>query len=497
MLRTWDIFDTLIARRCVFPQRVFDIVEQRLGVKNFANMRKTAEQLILNIGINFKLGDIYDVMWQIFKLDKQTTDRWKQVELDVEFEQAIPIAENINQVCSGDVLISDMYLPTDSVRRMLEKCGLFVPVEVIISNNVKSNGKIWKQFREQGLFVMHTGDNEISDVAKPREFGMESSWTVLHRPTPLETQLLKIDFEFGAYLRELRLANPFDEEVKRNYWSLFVINVGILILIAQLIDRVQKTYGFEYLGFCGRDTYYMRQIYRRLKSDRNEPIPANDYLYYSRKLVKNSEEDLIKYFANEIDGRRALMIDLFGTGTNLSMLRSRAKLNYSILLCILLEHKLAAEIYSEIRQFLPADWIGVKDALSDTHTQGAFEKVDLCLFDRVKDALPVIDNVELFNRATHNSPIKLKAGEFDKTIIPAITFTAINDTENLDVFETCMKRVLQSKIQWTKLERTEDLLSLSKLLILSFDIQAKQSIFRSQHNLQEVIEAKLRSAKKQ
>ena len=132
-----------------------------------------------------------------------------------------------------------------------------------------------------------------------------------------------------------------------------------------------------------------------------------------------------------------------------------------------------------------------------THTQGAFEKVDLCLFDRVKDALPVIDNVELFNRATHNSPIKLKAGEFDKTIIPAITFTAINDTENLDVFETCMKIVLQSKIGRSKLERTEDLLSLLKLLILSFDIQAKQSIFRSQHNLQEVIEAKLRSAKKQ
>ena len=366
MLRTWDIFDTLIARRCIFPQRVFDLVEQRIGVKGFARMRRTAEQLIQQLGIKYKLNEIYEVLYQIMHVDKALTDQWKQVELEIEYEQAIPIVENLNQVRSGDVLISDVYLPDDFIRRLLKKCGLIMPVELIISNHAKADGSVWKKFHDQGVYLFHTGDNEQSDVGKPREFKLESSWTVLHRPTQFETQLLNIDFEFAAYLRQLRLANPFNEEIKRNYWSAFVLNIGILMLVAQLLDKVQKHYGFEFLGFCGRDTYYMRQIYQRWKEDQNEPMPANSYLYYSRKLISNSESELLKYFEHELNGRKALMIDLFGTGLNLNMLRSKSALKYSILLCLLLDRKTSVGIYPKLNQFLPTDWLSVKEALHST-----------------------------------------------------------------------------------------------------------------------------------
>ena len=370
MLRTWDIFDTLIARRCVFPQRVFDIVEQRIKVKGFAQMRPTAERLIMQIGISYKLDEIYELLYQLMHVDKSVVERWKQVELDVELEQAIPITENLSQVKSGDVLISDMYLPEDFVRRMLEKCGLSVPVEIVITNHSKVDGKIWQRFREEGVYLFHTGDNELSDIAKPREFKLESSWTVLSRPNQYETQLLNIDFEFGAYLRELRLANPFTEEIKRNYWSMFVLNIGILMLIAKLLDKIQKHYGFEYLGFCGRDTYYMRQIYQRLKDDQNESMPANNYLYYSRKLISNSESELLKYFKHEINGRKALMIDLFGTGLNLNMLRLKSGLQYAILLCLLLDRKTSVNIYPKLSHFLPDNWLHVDDALRSSQRGG-------------------------------------------------------------------------------------------------------------------------------
>ena len=73
-LRTWDIFDTLIARRCIFPQRVFELVEQRIGFKGFAQLRLRAEQLIQQIGINYKLDDIYDVLRQISHIEKSIVD---------------------------------------------------------------------------------------------------------------------------------------------------------------------------------------------------------------------------------------------------------------------------------------------------------------------------------------------------------------------------------------------------------------------------------------
>ena len=252
-----------------------------------------------------------------------------------------------------------MYLPEDVIRRMLEKCGLFVPVEIVVTSGGKASGKIYQQFRDQGVYLFHTGDNEQSDIGKPREYKFDSSWTVLSRPTQLEAQLLNVDFEFGACLRELRLANPFADEVKRAYWSLFVINVGALMLIAKLIDRVQKECGFEYLGFCGRDTYYMRQIYRRLKRDQNEPEPANNYLYYSRKLVQNCEADMGKYISSEIGSRRALMIDLFGTGLHLNRLRMNAKLSYVIMICLFHGYKAAVSVYPNQKQYISSDWLTV------------------------------------------------------------------------------------------------------------------------------------------
>lgn len=109
--------------------------------------------------------------------------------------------------------------------------------------------------------------------------------------------------------------------------------------------------------------------------------------------------------------------------------------------------------------------------------------------------MPNRDNLELFNRATHNSPIKIKTVEVNDKLIPEITFSNLNDTENLDVFEECLKVVLHSKIQWSKFESADDLLSVLKMLLIFFEMHTKQFIFRGQHNTQEIIEHMLRASR--
>lgn len=487
-LRTWDIFDTLIARRCVAPERIFAILEQRLKLKGFASMRLKAERAVQQKNIPYKLDDIYEVLGQSGRIDKAIVEQWKQLECAVELEQAIPIVENINKVQSGDVLISDMYLPENVIRQILEKCGLFVPVEIVITNGGKASGAVWKRLRDQGVYLSHVGDNRQSDVGKPREFQFDSSWSLVGQANRLEAQLMKIDFEFGAYLRELRLTNPFDEEIKREYQSLFVLNVGCQMLIAQLLDKVQKEYGFEYLGFCGRDTYYMRQLYQRLKRDRNEAAPANNYLYYSRKLFANSERDLIKYFSSETDGRKSLLIDLTGSGVHLHMLRGKSGLKFSVLVCLMIGRTEAEKIYPDLKQFLSIDWTDIK---KDLGTPTDY----LCLFDLEKDKLPLKDNIELFNRATHNSPLRLTAIEVGGKIIPEVTFSEVSDTENPDVFEECMKRVLRSKIRWSKFDRVEDLSALLKSMLQTFENASRRLILKRQQNVEEVTERMLKARK--
>ena len=321
MLRTWDIFDTLIARRCIFPKEIFRIVEQTSNVGNFAQTRIATEQNVLARGKNCTLDLIYEELQRITNAPKDFCDTLKKLECDVEVEQSIPITENIRQVKAGDVLISDMYLPEEIIRRMLVKAGLIAPVEIYISSGGKFSGRVWRQLAAQKLNVFHSGDNEYSDLINPRNAKLDAMLDVRARLNFAEQFILQHDAAFAAYLREIRLRNPFAEEIKRLYWEYFTLNIGTLILIVRHLDALQKNRGFEYLGFCGRDAHYLRLLYEKFKRDCDETPVPNDYLFYSRSVLKNSREDMEKYFRAKIKNRKALLLDMFGTGSNLHKFR--------------------------------------------------------------------------------------------------------------------------------------------------------------------------------
>lgn len=138
MLKTWDIFDTLIARRCIYPQAVFQIVESVSGFPSFSRARLLAESDLLRRGGNFILDDIYRQFQILTNAPKDVCDALQEMECTVEFEESIPITENLRQVKAGDILISDMYLPENFIRRLLDKAGLLEPVEIVITNSGKS-----------------------------------------------------------------------------------------------------------------------------------------------------------------------------------------------------------------------------------------------------------------------------------------------------------------------------------------------------------------------
>ena len=435
MIKTWDIFDTLIARRCIFPQNVFQIVEQATNSTGFVQARIESERNASKRG-NYNLDDIYKEFQLLTNAPKNICDTLKKIECDVEIDQSIPITENIRQVKAGDVLISDMYLPEEIIRRMLTKAGLIAPVEILITSGGKSSGRVWKEFAEQKEFLFHIGDNPQSDVKNSRLVGFESALTVLSTPTKFEQWLLQKDFNLGTYLREIRLRNPFSEEIKRIYWQLFTLNIGILILLAQQIDEFQKKCGFEYLGFCGRDTHYLRLLYEKYKLERGEIPTPNDYLYYSRKLVRNSGEDMAKYLVDKIKNRKALMIDLIGTGVHLNVLRKKYNLDYSILISIHNNEEMAKRTYPNLYE--AGTWFPVAKQNDTINGNANFFIIEL--------QQDLNESIENLNRATHNSPVRLKTLQIGEKILPKVIFSESDDTENFDVIESCLREVMNSKL---------------------------------------------------
>ena len=482
MLNTWDIFDTLIARRCISPINVFKIMEQATQMTGLTDARIAAESNLINRGENYTLDDIYNELNNISELTKSSCQILKEIECQVEIEQAIPITENILKVKSGDILISDMYLPEEIIRKMLEKCGLIVSVEIVITFAGKSSGRVWRQLVEQNQSVFHIGDNEISDVKKAREFGLDSHLTLLNQTTDIENYFLDKDFEFAAYLREIRLKNPYHEEIKRQYWQAFTMNIGILIILVQLIDELQKNCGFEYLGFCGRDTYYLWHLYKKFKEDKNEKPPASDYLHYSRRLVHTSKAEMGEYFATKIKNRKALMIDLCGTGAHLHILRTDCQLNYSILLCYLVDPRIALEKYKDAR--IPKEYLSIKSTVKENfvYSGGDF------YFDLQKNSWDA--RVEILNRATHNTPIKLQNIKIDGKIIPKIIFSGANDTEYLELLENALQCVLGSKIIWGGGENLNDKLENLKNMLSIFSESSKGLAYNTEQLVSNFIDKK-------
>jgi predicted HAD superfamily hydrolase len=123
-INSFDVFDTLIARRRVEPKKLPEKLEIRAGLPGLAANRLAADRKLGTRGRPWSLHDIWMEVGRELNLDAATTDRLEEFEIQIEHEEVIPITENLALVNDGDVLISDTYLPAGIVLSLLRKAGL-------------------------------------------------------------------------------------------------------------------------------------------------------------------------------------------------------------------------------------------------------------------------------------------------------------------------------------------------------------------------------------
>jgi len=282
-MNSYDVFDTLIARRFVDSTSYFDQIEREFGLINFAETRLRADN-----GRRL-FPEIYEVIQRHYQIDDALIASVAAYELQLEFDNIVPIRKNLQRVKDGELLISDTYLTKDQILQLLYQAGLEKQVALYQSNGDKASSKVWQEF-PSGLIRQHLGDNWMSDVQNPRQHGISAELTTLSSLTPQESFVDRFGLHHLALLmREVRLKQGFTAQRRENeeiYRLSLSLNLPLLLIASELLRRQQpaKTY-----VFLGRDCYLWQKLYSCFYDQ------DSTYLPFSRKVAYNQKELSLQY----------------------------------------------------------------------------------------------------------------------------------------------------------------------------------------------------------
>ena len=319
-IRSFDIFDTLIARKSLSPQAVFALVAEHCKTPEFALWRQQAELSLGNSA--YSLHDIYLALGRQHTLSGVELASLQAEELRVELEQAIPIAQNLQRVRDGDTLITDMYLPETFIFELLHKAGLRRNVQLIRSAHGKASGEIWAGLRDGGLRATHLGDNPHSDIGTAKAAGHIAEHTQLAALSEIEQYLYRQGYTGTALLaRMLRLSacdsdrNPTQEQLRLLQAQ---VNIPLLVVASFQLIALANTAStpITRILFSSRDCTQWLKIFRALQSFTPAHALATDYFFTSRLARHKPTADYLGYCRQQLsDG--ALIVDLCGTGLSM------------------------------------------------------------------------------------------------------------------------------------------------------------------------------------
>jgi hypothetical protein len=317
-IASFDIFDTLIARRCIAPEGVFARVEHEYPMPGFADLRRLAEASLA--GQAYTLEHIYQRLAVLAGLDAAAAQALRACEIAAEQAELIPIAENLQRVRDGDVLVSDMYHAPHTINALLDQAGLQRQVGLVVTADGKSSGTVWPKLLEQAEISLHLGDNAHSDGEMPRRFGITTEHTDLSRPTGIESWLIDVGLrDVALVLREARLRCCVADPVARRLQLIQTqINAPMLIFASIALHRLACRLGAGRVLFASRDCNLWQTMFAALAGSFAQPVEAM-YFYTSRRARVDPTDAYLRYAAEQL-GETGLLVDVCGTGWSAALL---------------------------------------------------------------------------------------------------------------------------------------------------------------------------------
>uniref|UniRef100_A0A6C0APT7 Uncharacterized protein n=1 Tax=viral metagenome TaxID=1070528 RepID=A0A6C0APT7_9ZZZZ len=305
-VNSFDIFDTILARKTVNSFDIFTIIEETFPYQNFKEMREYAQSKSNNT-----IDDIYSQFKQIYSISDNICNNLKEYEIQMECKYCYKIETNYNRVNNGDILISDMYLREKDIWRILNAIGFTKNVSLYVTPGGKRLGTIWPQLKEKYSIKLHLGDNLHSDIHMAKMAGINTEYTDIHSINDVEQFFIQNNFKnFALMLRKFRHANPYDKNSLnfRLYNDQAIYNIPTLILLSTTLYNILKNENRTSLLLLTRDGCLLQHIFRKMYP---EIYCIN--LQSSRFMHINPNDEYKNYLKQHYNHSTCLIFDLFGS----------------------------------------------------------------------------------------------------------------------------------------------------------------------------------------
>ncbi len=266
---------------------------------------------------------IYACMKRMTALSDDDADYLMALELSTEYENVVGIESNINilidRINSGDrvVLISDMYIHTEDIRRMLVKCNqVFESIPIYVSCDckaLKETGNLYRYVRRDNLVRysewIHTGDDTVADISIPKSLGIQTVEYSDCRLLGCEQDILK-DREYQPNLQmftgcskltRVRMGNNTAVNLGSSYGAAILFQYSVWSL------ELCKHRGIKDVYCVARDGAIIYEIMRCLSEHLGYDMNVR-YIYGSRRswrpVVLGDEDtyDIRRYIEAAVNG---------------------------------------------------------------------------------------------------------------------------------------------------------------------------------------------------
>src|SRR3972149_5262246 len=327
---SFDIFDTILMRKCLSPINIFQIVERKLGEGHGLNIKFTEKRIeaekiaYTSFGNACNIHSIYSIMTQRFNISDVSADLCEMLEIQTELEYIVPRTIMVDALRDAKslnkkvLLTSDMYFPCEIIKNILTSNNIVDWDELIIScdvNGSKYSGNLWKYYRElyKEKQILHIGDDDFADIKQAASYGINTF--KVHSALDLLkiSSISEVSNKAQTFDDKLLLGNtvaclfnnPFvlSKTNKINVDDFFNIGysfLGPLILkfILFLINLSAKN-NITKMLFLSRDSYILEKLYQNyIQKTGHDNLPKGIYFLTSRRALSVSSIENINGIAD-------------------------------------------------------------------------------------------------------------------------------------------------------------------------------------------------------
>ena len=313
---SFDIFDTLLTRKVLVPEDVFEITARRLEesgviIPDYKNKRKKAQD-ILGLS-NPDLDEIYKEFKSRYGVTEEVAQQCRNMELEIEAEVLLPRKEVVRlfKECISNgkrvSLVSDMYIPGDVLKMLLKKNDIEGYENLYIScdkKRLKLQGllEIYQSEMGNGRFL-HIGDHLIHDgicaelagidyclVASSYDIALKTAYLPLIKGAKSLEERMMLGFSIAKILNSPFSVTEQDSKIiiRSDYDFSYGFCAAILCkYVLWLYDEIKKD-NFQDILFGSRDGYLIQKMYNILRGKKEKAgssMPKGKYFYTSRKAA--------------------------------------------------------------------------------------------------------------------------------------------------------------------------------------------------------------------